>query len=288
MSIGLTNPFNSKYGFSSTGFSVDTEGNIVAKSIILSEFDINGDVDFIVDANIFNNSSIIIYKNQTYFFELRTTFYILDQNLNLYVDNLKHSSGIIGEKAQGLKDGFLSIQIPENYPYTTLYISNNLETQLASITIKEPIGLFSKASIVEIIDSTNSTTGALTVAGGLGIGKDIFLNGSLNFDNSQTSLINTSSDLNFNVDNEIIFNINSVEIGRINSLGTNLPINNTDIDNITLNNSIINNTSIGENIPSTAQFSEATLLTVTNNKDSISNKEYVDNTALTLAVTFGL
>ena len=296
MSTLINTPFRSKYGFESTGFNVDEDGNIFAKSLVLvdevpeiPDTDLPADRLFEeVDGNfrIKNNSN----DNPTFtVFRTRTTTIDLDlDNLtfNIFTDTdfstffsigLTHDSGDSGDDAQGKQTGRLAWNVPLAAP-NTLYYSNNDGSVFGIINVQNAPSAFSEVDITGTTASTDPTTGALTVAGGVGIEGDLNLGGELNLQGIGIPALTSETNLELEVGNAIIVRIDDVLLGEINSSGSEIPINNTTIEN----------TAIGTNSPSSAAFTSATVTNTATSTNDITNKNYVDTTAIALAITFGI
>lgn len=218
-----------------------------------------------------------------------TQFYIYEQDqTTLYSKSITHSYNSSGINVHGKTKGTITITIPESYTHTILYYTDQTGNQFGAITVVDPTGLLSTVNISSAADATSSSNGALTVNGGVGIKGNVFLQKNLNFDSTQEVKITSLNKLSVNSNTDIDFKINSLTIGTINSDGSNIPIKNTTIQNTTITNSTIDNTVIGNSNPSTATFSSAKVSNTGTDVTSVTNKTYVDNTALSYAITFGI
>lgn len=205
-------------------------------------------------------------------------------------------------------------------------------TTISNITITGTLDIDGESifnNTITITDSTaavNSTSGALNIAGGVGIEKNLIVDesvsigqnltvyGELNLNqnlNTSGSLLiqgdiqtnstlitsfittvndgSTITDLEIEPLGDVVFKTQgqSTEVGRIDATGSNVPVQNT----------TINNTTIGATTPSSAAFTSTsatsaafTAATVTNTPTAaadITRKDYVDRTAIALAVAFG-
>lgn len=287
----INSPFESRYGFKGPGFTVDEFGNITATSIITSGAQDNiGVVSYTVgesDNNyVFadiegNNPTITLTRSASYTFGLTTPnlgFYIYSTFPTvLYNVGLTHSDGVSGIDAQGKLTGTLTFNVPLNAP-NTLYYGDLAESVFGTINIVDPAGRFSTVDINSTTNATSSTTGALTIAGGASVEKDFYVGGNLNIDGIGIPRLSSLTNLELNAVNKVILQINDVKLGELNSEGL----------SATINNSTINNTVIGAVAPATAAFTSATVVTAPTVDSSITNKQYVDSTALSLAIAFGL
>ena len=276
MKLANNNSFQSQHGFKSPGFSVDAEGNIVASSIsvsgvpetsnIISNFtvtDETADTVFRIQEVLGDNPEITLARGSTYVFNLTLSslqFYIKEGNQETnFNSGLIHSSGATGAAAQGLSSGSLSFTIPLSAP-SVLYYSNGLSAT-GKINVINPAGLFSNATI-----SNDLTIEGNLILAGVGIPQLT----------SETNLV-------FSAGNEIKLLIENNLVGVINNTWLSITINTSNIVN-----SSIENSAIGTSTPATAAFTTATTATVSNIGTSITNKTYVDNTATSLAIAFGL
>lgn len=296
MSVITNSPFDSKYGFKSPGFTVDASGNIIASSITLAnenvdtttpaDFTITKSVNDFVFSTLGTNPTITLTRARTYIFDLNLsdlTFGIYGENqTSLYSENLRHSDGTSGSAAQGKSSGRLVFTVPVSAPDTLYYGLFETGVIKGTFLIVDPEGTFSRVTINENILSTSPTTGSLVVAGGVGIGGDLYIDGNLNVGGTGIPNIISPTNLVIGANNKIDVQINSTLIGYVNNLGSTVPVHDT-----TVLDSSINNTVIGNVTPSTAAFTSATV-DVVNSPASVANKQYVDITATSLAIAFGL
>lgn len=301
MSVIKNSPFESKYGFKSPNFIVDDQGNINATSITLGLSNNDTDVaDFFVTENEDNttflfsnfeidNPVITLQRNQTYIFNIDTpdltfSFYEFDTN-NFYTSGVTHSDGSRGIEAVEKISGSFIFRVPIDAPDNLTYRGKNDldEFVLGQISIVDPDGVFGTLDITNDIDSNNTITGALTVAGGAGIDKNLHVGGSvfakdLSLNGVGIPIVGSTTNLELSANFKIIFKIEDNTIGFIDETGSTIPINNT----------TINNTVIGDIIPSTASFVSASVTEIPITNNNITNKGYVDQTALSLSIAFGL
>ena len=287
----INSPFESQYGFKAPGFSVDELGNITATSITTSiEDNSSALVNFTVieTGSQFtflefegNNPAITIFRSSVYRFlldtpELKFKIFNLDQE-TLYNTGLSHSDGSSGVDAQGKETGILSFAVSASAP-DILYYGDNTGSIFGTINIVDPQGSFSTLDVNATTASTSSLTGALTVAGGVGIAGDLYVAGSLNIDGIGITNISSPTNLELEAINQLIVKIDGNKIGVIGLNGSSIPVVDT----------TINNTSIGSIEPSTAAFTSATIVNLPTTGVGVTNKQYVDSTALSLAIAFGL
>ena len=289
----INSPFKSEFGFSSTGFIVDEDGNISAKSITLVEeeevsADLPADFDFSDSTGNFryagntnDNPTITVFRSRTTLIDLSLsslTFNIVADDKTTFVSTgLSHSSGTVGVNAQGQQDGRLSWLVPVTAP-DTLYYASADGLIFGTINVQNAPSAFSEVSITSDTNSTSSQTGALTVAGGVGIEGDLYIGGSLNIDGIGITSISSPTNLEIEAANEIIVKIDGTKLGIVKSTGSSIPVVDT----------VINNTTIGATTPSTAAFTSVTATTEPVLATGVTNKQYVDRTAVALSIAFGL
>jgi hypothetical protein len=294
MKQAVKSPFESIYGFKGPGFSVDAQGNIIANSIITSSTpDAGSDasfVDFKVTEQgtdfLFNgieetNPTITIARQTVYTFEIdvpnnRFAIYNSDQS-SFFSSGLTHSDGTEGDNAQIKTEGTLRFAVPISAP-DTLYYGDVGKTTFGVINVVDAAGQFGNVSVTANTASTSTSTGALTVDGGVGILGDLFIGGSLNVAGTGITELISTTNLSLGAANKVIFKIDGSNIGSVSSTGLSIPITNSEI----------NNTTIGNVTPSTAAFTSATVNTDPETSLGVTNKGYVDSTATALAIAFGL
>ena len=287
----VNSPFESQYGFKGPGFSVDEFGNITANSIITNVVDETSDfVDFTITETsgefafeefVGTNPAITIARNSSYKFGLELTdltFNIFSElPSTLYNTGLTHSDGSSSAQAQEKTSGTLTINVALDAP-DTLYYANEIGTVFGTINVVDPVGQFSTLEVNDLVNATSSTTGALRVSGGASVEKDLYVGGELNLSGVGIPRLSSLTNLELNAANKVVFQIDNIKLGELNSDGLSLTINNSTIDNST----------IGATSPSTATFTTATVETTPTANLNVTNKQYVDSTALSLAIAFGL
>lgn len=288
----INSPFESQYGFKGPGFSVDSLGNITANSIITvsSEVDTVEIVNFTLTevAGAYSiaevagaNPTITVSRSSSYKFGL--TLPTLGFRIysvfptTLYNTGLTHSDGSTGVDAQGKTTGVATLNVSLTAP-NTLYYGDSVGNVYGTINVVDPIGRFSTIDINSTINATDSVSGALTIAGGASVEKDLYIGGSLNIAGVGVSKLDSPTNLELNADNKIVLSINNVKLGELNSSGL----------AVTINNSTIDNTVIGSTTPAEASFTTATVEGLPTTDNGVSNKQYVDSTALALSIAFGL
>lgn len=301
MSVIKNSPFESKYGFKSPSFSVDDQGNISATSItLITSSEDTGAADFVVTENeagtafIFSsfetaNPVITLQRTRTYIFNINTptltfSFYEFSED-TFYTDGVSHSDGSRGEEAVEKTTGSFIFRVPVDAPLSLTYRGKNEldEFVLGQINITDPDGIFGSLDITNDIESNDVSSGALTVAGGVGIAKDLYVGGGvyaegLNLNGVGIPVVGSSTNLELAANFRIVFKIENNTIGFIDETGFSVPISNTTIDN----------TVIGSVTPSTANFISASVTDLPTTSNNVANKSYVDQTALSLSIAFGL
>jgi hypothetical protein len=277
MKLANNKSFQSQHGFNSPGFSVDAEGNIVALSLsvsksldadsnIIANFTVTdeaADTVFRIEERPGDNPQITLARGTTYVFNLALSslqFYIKqrDKETN-FNSGLIHSSGTSGAAAQGQSSGVLSFTVPLSAP-DVLYYSNGT-TITGLINVVNPTGLFGTATI----------------------SNELVVEGNLILAGVGSPQLTSETNLTFSAGNEIKLLIENNLVGIVSNNGLSIPINTSNIVN-----SSIENSTIGISTPATAAFTTATIATVSNAGASITNKTYVDSTAISLAIAFGL
>jgi hypothetical protein len=296
MSTIVNAPFRSKYGFESTGFVVDSLGNISAKSISLvdeaapvEDLDLPADKafsevggNFRLSGSAADNPGFIVFRTKTTTIDLdltTLTFNIYSDAgfTTLYNIGLLHSDGDSAADAQGKTSGRIAWTVAIEAP-NTLYYANTSGTVSGTITVENAPSAFSELSVTGTTASTSTTTGALIVAGGAGVVGDLNLGGSLNIQGIGIPALSSGTNLDLSAGNNIVVKINNTLLGTIGTTGSALPVVDT----------TINNTTIGATTPTTAAFTSATVSSEPTVNSGIANKQYVDRTAVALAIAFGL
>jgi len=303
----VNKPFNSQFGFSSPNFSVDDQGNIVATSIQAAgaggggasgatDYSFTDAVGYyLINNEPEQNPALALNRVTRYTFNLtltENTFSIFsDDQGTLYNTGLQHThdNGVITTEAaaQGQTDGILQFTVPTDAP-DTLYYGDAATGLYNIITITDAAGQFGELALTAPTNATSGDTGSLRVAGGIGVSKDIFVEGfvttnGVNYNGVGVSNITSNTNLELDAANKIVIKNDNSFVGEINSTGLSIPINTSNITEST-----INNTTIGATTPSTATFTSADVNNVLTTKKSVANKGYVDKTAVAFSVAFGL
>lgn len=313
-------PFEADFGFKSPGFTVDNEGNVIVRSLsYLTDGEVNITENFTVsnagtayvwaDANgapiTGQNPQITLERGETYIFKLSLSATLSFSLLNtagdaLYNTGVSHTSlegfETTGSAAQGNRDGFFKFVVPINAPDVLKYgdltagVIGQFDIIFPTIT---GIGQFSElvvtgssslgpTEIISTEDSIDLNSGALKIAGGAAIDKNLNVGGIITANSLRTNgtgipVFETETNLEFNVGNEIVFIIDNELVGKINNSGTSLKIVNTTIEN----------TIIGGVTPAAASFTTGTVSNIPSNNNDITNKSYVDLTSTAFAIALG-
>lgn len=288
-------PLESGSGFRSPGFAVDSEGNLTAKSFNIVQDDTPSGVfdftvtddqaNFLIENYIGTNPTITLARGKTYTFRLELTafaFFIKRADgVTNQISGLTHSSNDTGVDAQGKTDGVLSFSVPLNAD-NTLFYTDEQGLATGTINIVDPEGLFSTVIITNDTESTSVDSGALVIAGGLGVSKDLFIGGELNFAGVGIPRLTSNTNLELNANNKIVLQIANTKVGEIDSTGLSTTINKSIIIE-----SSIDNTIIGGNIPAVATFTNATVENNPVANNDITKKSYVDLTSIAFSIALG-
>lgn len=300
--------FESEFGFKSPGFSVDALGNITATSINAagaggggtqtgdySVTTVGGNYRLtsntvIVDAG--DNPSITLRRGTSYSFTLDLSagsWNIFDASNVLFNTGIQHQADddtiTNGSAAQAKTSGTFTFEVPVSAPDTLYYGDADYDPK-GTITVEDPVAVNITASELSVTGESTLTSftatsmtlnGNGTVTGTLDVDGTLTAN-SLNIDGLGVAEINAGTNISLSAGNTIDFNIDGVTKGTIGLDGSTLRVIDTTIDG----------TIIGSTEPSTATFTEASVLTQPTTKNDISNKVYTDNTATALAVALGI
>jgi len=301
-------PFESEFGFKSPGFTVDALGNITATSINAAgaggggtqtgdysvtttggNFRISSNT-VIVDAG--DNPTITLRRGTTYSFSLDISagsFNLFDGSNVLYNTGIQHQSDTdvisTGAAAQAQTSGTFTFEVPGSAPDLLYYGDADYDPK-GTINVEDPIAVNISASdltvtgtsTMQAVTATELTlNGNGTVTGTFEVEGTLTAN-SLNIDGLGVAEMNAGTNIVLSAGNAIEFKVDSTTKGIIGLDGSTLRVIDTTIDN----------TVIGGTEPSTATFSEASVLAQPTTKNQISNKVYTDNTATALAVALGI
>jgi len=290
----------SSYGFKSTGFAVDSLGNITARTLVQTgaaaldpETPANhtitenaGNTAYLWSPSASENPAITLSRASTYILDLTslTNGIYFYNGATQYHVGLTHSDGSSGIAALGKTSGRLVWAIAGTAPDTLTY-RNLSGTISGTISITNPVGQFTTVLVNSTNVSTASTNGALIVSGGAGIalnsnfGADVGIAGNAGiagtltvpniYNNGTLSLDGTS----------IVLKIAGTTVGTLTSTG---------MAGMAINNSSINNSVIGGTTPASASFTSVTIANSPTTNTSGANKKYVDDTATALSIALGI
>ena len=284
----------SSYGFKSTGFAVDSLGNITARTLVQTgaaaldpETPANhtitenaGNTAYLWSPSASENPAITLSRASTYILDLTslTNGIYFYNGATQYHVGLTHSDGSSGIAALGKTSGRLVWAIAGTAPDTLTY-RNLSGTISGTISITNPVGQFTTVLVNSTNVSTASTNGALIVSGGAGIalnsnfGANVGILGTLTvpniYNDGTLSLDGTS----------IVLKIAGTTVGTLTSTG---------MAGMAINNSSINNSVIGGTTPASASFTSVTIANSPTTNTSGANKKYVDDTATALSIALGV
>ena len=284
----------SSYGFKSTGFAVDSLGNITARTLVQTgaaaldpETPANhtitenaGNTAYLWSPSASENPAITLSRASTYILDLTslTNGIYFYNGATQYHVGLTHSDGSSGIAALGKTSGRLVWAIAGTAPDTLTY-RNLSGTISGTISITNPVGQFTTVLVNSTDASTASTNGALIVSGGAGIalnsnfGANVGILGTLTvpniYNDGTLSLDGTS----------IVLKIAGTTVGTLTSTG---------MAGMAINNSSINNSVIGGTTPTSASFTSVTIANSPTTNTSGANKKYVDDTATALSIALGI
>lgn len=250
MKRAIKTAFESSYGFQSSGFFVDSAGNITANTVT-TNVDLDAPADFTV-STITGNSFVgisptaTLTRTATYVFDLELVddlrFAILNPDqITLFNTGVRHSDGSVGSNAQNKTSGKLIFTVPINAPDTLFYGDSIRGIIGNSIQVVNPEGVFSAISI----DDTLSVNGIAS------FNDNVNIIGSLDV---------SGNDVILNPTNEIVLSVNDGVIATVNPSG--LEITNINIESGNITDKPTENT-------------------------HIANKQYVDATSTALAIALG-
>jgi hypothetical protein len=251
----LNKPLESKYGFQSTGFSVDASGNITANALTLA-VNVSSSTPANYTITKLNNTyagipnDITLSRSNTYIFDLNlgTAHFAISTDISgnvLYSNGLSHSDGSFGATAQNKSTGRIFFTVPANAP-DTLYFGDTINNNIVvgTFNVVNPNGIFNTLVVSNL--ATFET--------------DVDITGSLGISGLVTVDEITGTDVTINPSNEIILSVNDGVIGTVNSTGL-------ELTNITLVSGSISD------IPTV--------------NEHITNKQYVDTRSTALAIALG-
>jgi len=261
------------------------------------------------------NPTITLIKGRTYRFNLDLSS--LGWNIKGSDDDLNITTGIqhvedgtttTGLNAHDQDAGYFEWAVPANA--SGYYYSNVNGAVRGDITFTDPevtgTGSFSsllvtgtsefrgdvtvnadlsaqKLTLSDTTQSTSSTTGGLTVAGGLGVAKDLFIGGKVVADDFLSTKVgiptlSSNSNLNLSAQNAITFTINDLEQGRLTTDG---------LTGVALKDTTVNNTVIGNETPADGTFTNLIQETTPTLKKHATTKSYVDTGDIVYSIAFG-
>jgi len=260
------------------------------------------------------NPAITVVKGRTYRFNIDLTALSWNIRDSLNVDvstGISHTvDGITttGTGANNVQDGYVEWTVPTSGTgfyyadidgdpfklfvleepevtgtgtFTSLIVTGTSELR-GEVTINDDVNLNELLKVHNTTNSTSSSTGAVVIKGGVGIEKDVHIAGDLiakSFKSNDVGVptLSSNTNLQFEADNAVVFKVEGVERGRITSLGSDLRIINT----------TINDTVIGNSGPAEGTFTNANIKNTPTNADHAATKQYVDSADIVFSIAFG-
>ncbi len=260
------------------------------------------------------NPAITVIKGRTYRFNLNLTtltWSIRDSSNSDVITNISHTvdgSTTTGVGANNVQDGYVTWTVPtsgtgyyysdvDNDPqklfvlqepqvtgtgsFASLIVTGTSELR-DTTTINAEVNLNDILTVNDTTNTTSSSTGAVVIKGGLGVAKDVNIDGDLIAKSFKTNdvgvpTLSSSSNLQFDATNAIVFNVAGIEKGRITNLGSTIKVVDT----------TVNDTIIGNSGPAEGTFTNVTLKNEATNKDHATTKKYVDSNDIVLSIAFG-
>ena len=259
------------------------------------------------------NPTITVVKGRTYKFTLDLTalsFNIrnADGDVTSGISHTEDGTTVSGSEAQNKQSGTVEWTVPttgtgffyadiDGDPqgtftvtepevtgtgtFSSLIVTGTSELR-GDVTINADVDLNALLKVDNTTESTSTSNGALTVEGGAGIKKNLNVGGNIvgnTFLNTDVGVptLSSNSNLNLSASNSIVVLIDDVEQGRITTLGSNIPVRDT----------TINDTIIGNAEPALATFTDASTVNDPTRGDHLTRKDYVDQRDIIFSVVFG-
>jgi hypothetical protein len=251
------------------------------------------------------NPAITVVKGRTYRFNIDLTAlsWNIRDSLNVDVNTgISHTvDGVTttGTGANNVQDGYVEWTVPASGTgfyysdidgdpfklfvleepsvtgtgtFTSLIVTGTSELR-GEVTINDDVNLNELLKVHNTTNSTSSSTGAVVIKGGVGIEKDVHIAGDLIAKSFKSNDVGVPTLSN----NAVVFKVEGVERGRITSLGSDLRIINT----------TINDTVIGNSGPAEGTFTNANIKNTPTNADHAATKQYVDSADIVFSIAFG-
>ena len=260
------------------------------------------------------NPTLSIIRGRTYRFNLTLTsigFNIKDSDgldVTTGIQHVYNGTTLTGADAQNKGNGYLEWSVPTNA--SGFYYANTGGNVSGLFTFTDPeitgTGSFSSLLVTgssefrddvtitaditgqtlalsNTTQSTTTTTGTLTVAGGVGIAKNLNVGGSIVADDFLSSKVgiptlSSGTNLDLKAKNAITFTIDNIEQGRLTVNGF------YDID---MYNGTVNNTVIGNDVPNDGTFTNLIMNQAPTLKEHVTRKDYVDSNDIVFSIAFG-
>jgi hypothetical protein len=308
-----------EFGFKSPFFSVDEQGNVTLRSItyiVPPEETVNLTPDYNVNETngafyitqlSQENPTIDLIRGNTYVFQLNLSTI----SFNLFADGVFYTSGVsyttdgvdflYDVATQNKTTGFIIFEVPANAP-DTIIVGNLTQSVTFTLAITNPVytgnGNFNNLTTtgnVNLIGDGSDITIAPTGNGTLIISPP---SGSVSNMNIAAKTLSASDTVTLTpvsrnitiaplLSGKLI--IDSGTKGSINNMdiGTSVPAAGT-FSNVSATSGTLNNVVIGNIVPTSGNFTSLSIQDSPVNTTDVANKQYVDSSALTFAIAFGL
>lgn len=312
------NPFESEFGFSSPGFSVDLNGNVTLRSITytVAQEEEAAETDFtFTDTGVVwreesqgaDNPSISLERGSTYTFSLNQTNFRLNiknelgtANYNEGISWTDGTNSYTGANAQNQQGGIFTFEVPNEAPDTLRY-SHSTGAPYGTINITDPVvtgnGAFKTLTVTQNLNAQgqdadirlqptgngsvniNAASGNIS---GLGISAtSLSVTGltSIQPQDSNVTIIPLGSG-RLTINSGAVGTIDNVNIGT-GSPGTGA-FTSVDVDGGSIDGAII-----GANEPAAATFTTVSTTTAPTGQNNLVNKKYVDSNSIAFAIVLG-
>jgi len=314
------NPFESEYGFKSTGFIVDDQGNITARSLSFTiaaedqtetdfSFSESGAGQFRETSNDPDNPQIALLRGTRYTINLSLsalTFNVANgDGSSFYSTGLSHTSTenvtVTGSSAQGKNTGIVTFDVPIDAPSELRY-TNSSGAPYGMISISDPVitgnGSFNTLTVAGNINALGSNANIRLQPSDLGSviisansGSITGLSITAPAITSTAGLIDLrpqNNNINLIARGSGITTIDSGTTGSLNniSIGNNIPAAGA-FTSLSATSGTLDSINIGATTPGSAVFTTASVTQAPTTTTGIANKRYVDENVTALAIALG-
>lgn len=315
------NPFESEHGFKGPGFSVDSNGNIIARSITFSvdqEAEV-GTYDFTLTQSIggqfretnqeADNPQISLIRGNSYTFLLNLTslnFSIANESGSaLYNNGLKHTSvsavDTTGAAAQGRSTGVITFDVPVDAPSSLRY-TNSTGIPFGYFAIADPVitgsGAFTTLTVAGNVNAvgTNASirlqptgTGSVNISAASGSIAGLTINSpSIVSTSGVVDLRPINANLTLIARGGGVVTIDSGSTGTLNNIaiGNNVPAAGS-FTALSATSGSLDGVVIGATTPAAGTFTTVSTTTNPVSGTDLTNKNYVDANAIAFAIALG-